>query len=68
MIFVGSDCEGVDPPPAKRTAIREFDLDFIERKFGAQLADEILRAALQFLRLSRGSCAWRDFVQAAPRR
>ena len=30
----------------ERTAIRDFDLDFIERKFAAQLADEILRAAL----------------------
>src|ERR1700674_285222 len=34
----------------ERSAIGNFDLDFIERKFGTQLANEILGAALQFLR------------------
>src|SRR5204863_7540858 len=34
----------------ERTAIGDFDLHFVQRKLGAEFAEEILRSALQFLR------------------
>src|SRR5260370_26222350 len=47
----------------ERSAIGNFDFDFVQRQFGTQLADEILRAALQFLGGRADHSYSGDFVQ-----
>src|SRR6267143_374967 len=49
-------------PSRERTAIRDFDLDLIKRKFGTQLTDEILRATFQFLRSRPNHSNSRNFI------
>src|SRR6266851_2529599 len=60
--FRGKSLRRSGSAPGERAAIRDIDFDLIQWKFRTQLADEILRPALQLLRSGPNHSHSRNFI------